>query len=210
MYGNQRAETEQHPTGHDLFVLSLLSGAVLVTVAVLVEGWFAGGSWETLLRTALVRPRQGLIGGAFGAGAGLLLWGLWRRTVLSEIRTDYPLIDRLLEVRMHPLLMGWISLWAGFSEELFFRGVLQPAIGLWVTAVLFVALHGYLRWGGARHLAFGALMIGLSAGLGFLARYVGLGSAMIAHAIYDFTVLTLLGKTSYRPGARPSPDSARR
>ncbi|MGB1031760.1 MAG: lysostaphin resistance A-like protein, partial [Flavobacteriales bacterium] len=49
--------------------------------------------------------------------------------------------------------MAWLSICAGVGEELLFRGVLQwvaiEYLGLWlgigVTSILFIAIHGYLN-----------------------------------------------------------------
>jgi membrane protease YdiL (CAAX protease family) len=78
---------------------------------------------------------------------------------------------------------------AGFSEELLFRGVLQPVLGVWVVSVLFALMHGVALRRGWGNAVFAAFLFAGSVGLGFLYERWGLGAAMVAHAAYDLTVL---------------------
>jgi membrane protease YdiL (CAAX protease family) len=46
--------------------------------------------------------------------------------------------------------LGWneilfVSFCAGVGEEILFRGAIQPLIGIVLTAIVFVAIHGYLN-----------------------------------------------------------------
>lgn len=90
-------------------------------------------------------------------------------TVIMALQ-DIDLLDLLL-----------ISILPAIVEELFFRGVMQPGLGLWLTSFIFALLH----WGGIKRLwAHGlhAFLIGLF--LGWL--YIASGSlltTMIAHFV---------------------------
>ena len=35
----------------------------------------------------------------------------------------------------------WLALLSGLAEELFFRGAMQPVLGLWLTSLIFGAVH---------------------------------------------------------------------
>jgi uncharacterized protein len=82
--------------------------------------------------------------------------------------------------RVHVLV---IALIAAVSEEMFFRGVLQEWLGIWMTSVVFVLLHTrYLKkW------LLMAVVFAISAGLGWLTEWFGnITPAVIAHGLVDF------------------------
>ena len=75
-----------------------------------------------------------------------------------------------------------ISLAAGIGEELLFRGVLQPEIGLIPASLVFGVLHT----GGRGTFAFGCWVALMGAALGWLAAATGgLLAPIVAHALYD-------------------------
>ena len=46
----------------------------------------------------------------------------------------------------------WLAISSGFAEEVFFRGAMQPVLGLWVTSLIFGAVHvgprrAFIAWG---------------------------------------------------------------
>jgi len=57
----------------------------------------------------------------------------WARSLQAEMK---PLVDSLSTVEIHAL-----ALVSGLAEELFFRGAMQPVLGLIVTSLLFGAVH---------------------------------------------------------------------
>lgn len=75
---------------------------------------------------------------------------------------------------------------AGIGEEWFFRGVLQPAVGLTAASLLF----GLAHIGGWRMVAFGVWASGMGVILGGLAVVTGgLMAPMVAHGVYDIFAL---------------------
>ena len=82
-----------------------------------------------------------------------------------------------------------VSIAAGVGEELLFRGVLQPEIGLIPASLVFGALHT----GGRGTLAFGCWVALMGAGLGWLAAATGgLLAPIVAHALYDAAALVYI------------------
>ncbi|MFH1723655.1 MAG: CPBP family intramembrane glutamic endopeptidase [Elusimicrobiota bacterium] len=86
---------------------------------------------------------------------------------------------------------GWpafaaLSIMAGASEELLFRGVLQAKAGLWISALLFGAMHA-LSW------AYFWMAAALGLYLGWVYELTGRNLLVPAflHAGYDFAVLLL-------------------
>jgi membrane protease YdiL (CAAX protease family) len=84
-----------------------------------------------------------------------------------------------------------ISAMAGFCEEILFRGVLQPMLGIWLTSFIFILLHGYFNPVNWRISVFGILMFWLSMILGFIYVNLGLSAAIIFHISYDFFAFLL-------------------
>lgn len=201
MYGNQPDDFEQQLSAGQLLAAALFTAVLFGALSVLGAWWGYPPVWGTeggrvLTGRSLI---WGMVGGV-AAGAGMV--GLWQGVPLTPIAEDFPVVRALLGAQIPLPVVLIVSASAGIFEELFFRGVLQPILGLWPTAVLFVLLHGYVQWASWRHLLFTALMIVLSAGLGYLAREVALSAAMLAHAVYDVAMLELL-KRSPRPGDQP-------
>lgn len=98
-----------------------------------------------------------------------------------------------------------LSLLSAFCEEIFFRGVLHPRLGLWVTAALFGAVHFPIRrrlipWTGF------ALVLGL--GLGVLTNLAGsLWPSIVLHFVINH--FNLHDLTEPLPGAVKTPPEQR-
>lgn len=93
----------------------------------------------------------------------------------------------------------FLSICAGFGEEVFFRGVLQEFWGVWITAVVFVAIHGYLNPKNWRISVYGVLMTMMIGAIGYLKIYVGLWACMVAHAWIDFVLFYWISKNLNSP-----------
>lgn len=83
-----------------------------------------------------------------------------------------------------------ISFCAGFGEELLFRFAIQRYFGIWPTAIIFIAIHGYLKPKKHTINIYGILMIFVAAGFGYLYEYVGIWSAILSHTLIDIILLT--------------------
>lgn len=205
MFESYHSSKGQQPPGRQLVIAGLLSGVVFLGLAWLILFVFTDRSLGTLLEHGLPLGYQLLSGGIGGAAAALCIGGIFFRTRLSSILQDYEIVQYLLRI---PLTTGQalsISLTAGITEEILFRGAIQPLIGIGWTSVLFVGLHGYFKGRSWKHVLFGAAMFVLSVGLGLLYREAGLLAAMSAHAVYDFVLLMAIhrlvnsGPVAYEP-----------
>jgi hypothetical protein len=179
-----------------LVVLSSAAFAVLLTAL----------AWALLrLRgSAFLSPfdagdplRQAGLGLAIGAVAGgLCLSVVWRTRRFAALRRLATSAVEGIEPRWHDIVL--VSVSAGWGEELFFRGALQPLAGVWLTSAAFVLLHGVLRHRSGGGIAFAVFLYAASLGLGALAARAGLVAAMSAHAAYDLTVLAGLTAAAQR------------
>ena len=82
----------------------------------------------------------GIIFGVITAKAG---WQIVELPMLQKTKTFFSGLIRPLNLGTTQII--FISVCAGVGEELFFRGAIQPMLGVWMTAILFVLLHGYLN-----------------------------------------------------------------
>lgn len=91
----------------------------------------------------------------------------------------------------------FLSICAGVGEEIFFRGALQPliifftdmSIGIWTTAIFFVAIHGYFSYKNKRVNIFAMLLTLFIGFLGWGAYEYTLWLAIAAHFSYDLVLL---------------------
>lgn len=141
-----------------------------------------------------VAPSAG--GVVVGIAAGAALWAtipvLLRSPSMRRVWTEVLLpFGRSLDTRDVVV----IALLSGLTEELFFRGVLLPEIGLVLSSLCFGALHAlcrvYFVWATLVGAAFGALALTADS----------LVPAIVAHATYNFGALLVLR----RAGADASP-----
>jgi membrane protease YdiL (CAAX protease family) len=167
-----------------LLPIVVLGEGILLATA-LAFAWGAGLS---------LRAGDPLAGLAWGIFAALALAGVnlvflrarnsgWPGTALRYVCR---LIVRPLfeHVRMWHILL--ISLLAGLGEELLFRGVLQPVIGLPLASLVFGAVH----IGGRGFVGYGIWAACIGALFGWLTVMTGgLLAPIVAHALYDALAL---------------------
>ncbi len=152
-------------------------------------GGFAAG-WMLLKKNLLeeliqkAEPISAGIGALLGIVTAVLIW-----LVIKLVR---PLQQsRSLEVLVIVKKATWLQILlicaiAGITEEILFRGALQPSIGIWPAAVLFGLLHAY-----GRLYVFVAIFAG--ACLGYMYWYTdSLAVVAAAHIFYNITISVLV------------------
>lgn len=103
------------------------------------------------------------------------------------------LLSNMKITRFHAF---FLSFCAGFGEEVFFRGAVQPYLGIWITAFLFVAIHGYFS---LKNMPLNLFAIGLTlfiVVLGWAAKNYSIWHAIAAHFSYDLVLLMYHRRTS--------------
>jgi membrane protease YdiL (CAAX protease family) len=131
-----------------------------------------------------------------GAGAAVVALLVFGATIagLIELGMDEPevspLIDDIDALLTWPLVF-LIPLVAAVTEEIFFRGVLQPRVGVLASSLFFGIVHiGYGTW----IQVVAPVFLGLLFGLLFL-RTGSLWAAIAAHFTWDFIELIALKVT---------------
>jgi membrane protease YdiL (CAAX protease family) len=118
-----------------------LAALVYVPVALGSVAWLVLrlGTAAAVLRLVGEHP---LRDAALGLGAALMIVGLCRiasETMSHVKRAEQVLAERLGTLTTLQCLI--VALASGLGEELLFRGVLQPGLGLVVTSILFGVVH---------------------------------------------------------------------
>lgn len=147
--------------------------------------YFEMFSYENIFQSILV----GLGFGGLAAFMGILLLKL---PPLKETSTFYASFFKDLDLHWTDIL--FYSFCAGVGEEILFRGALQPLLGLWFAAILFVILHGYISFEDWKKTSYGVFLIFISAGFGYLVVEFDIYSAMAAHFIFDVIMFLKIRK----------------
>ncbi len=130
----------------------------------------------------------------FGISTGLVFGYIAKFIVnlnfMSQVKRNYGSLFAGMKLN---LLDVWlISICAGIGEEILFRGALQPLMGVWITSLVFVAVHGYLNPWDWRISIYGLIMTTFIVVVGFMAEHLGLLSAIIVHTLIDVILLNQL------------------
>lgn len=170
----------------------LLVGLALPPL-VWVLAFYRGGvkAWAHALFLRFSDARQVLLYSLFGIGGAvvMLILAVGVTMLLQQVGYDpeNPVVEGMAQIMTWPLVF-WIALTAAIGEELFFRGFLQPRIGIVASAVLFGLLH--MSYGVPLQV-FIPLLFGFL--LSFLVVYTrSLVPAMVAHFCYNFGVGAVL------------------
>jgi len=160
------------------------------------------------LISAIFGPRPLLASALQGGPVGWqATWGLliglavavpaW--VLVENVRLLTPFRRQMREIAgrldLHGLNPLWMGLCAGIGEELFFRGALQPLVGLWWTSLVFTFLH--YQTGGFRTMnrmkwVYAGLVFLASLLLGYVFDALGLFAAALTHSTIDVVGLVVL------------------
>jgi uncharacterized protein len=176
-------------------VISVFYGALLLLAVGI--GWLRGAPNVFVLRPAGVTDPLALAGAPIGLVIGLVTVLVTR---FLTHRLDWA---RALHQEFHALVHGLgareillLALSSSVAEEAFFRGALQPLVGLWVQALLFAAVHFRPR---PRFYPWTAMSLVVGLGLGLLARWLGdLSAPIVAHFTINLLNLTYIARTELR------------
>ncbi len=100
--------------------------------------------------------------------------------------------DLVKKLRLNYLDAIFLSICAGIGEELLFRVGVQYYLGIYLTAILFVAVHGYFSLKKPLMSLYGLLVLPLALILGFGYEYFGFWFAAAIHFFYDLTLFAAI------------------
>lgn len=137
---------------------------------------------------------QILIGINYGFFAAFTARYIINSRWMKDLRIYFSGIIANMNLKTYHII--FYSLCAGIGEEILFRGAIQPFMGIWITAIVFIALHGYLNPMNKHIILYGMFMILVSAGLGYLYDLMGMISSMTAHFTIDVILFFYLQKNN--------------
>jgi len=135
---------------------------------------------------------QIFIGTAVGIITAMAGWQIVELPFLLPTKVFFVNIIKPLHLSLFEIL--FISICAGVGEELFFRGAVQPYLGVWITAFLFVLFHGYINPYNLPVTVYGLYMVLVIGVLGLFTEFVGIATAMVAHTFIDVILIIRLSK----------------
>lgn len=141
---------------------------------------------------------QIVLGVLLGAVFGAIAWQMVKSNYMRPVLEKYGQVVKSLKLNFVMIL--FLSFCAGVGEEFFFRGVLQDYLGVIITAVIFVLIHGYLNPFDKIIFTYGLLMTAIIVAVGFLDVYFGIISAMSAHMMIDIVLFYKLSNTNLLSG----------
>lgn len=127
------------------------------------------------------------IGIVVGLVAGFLAAKISEMKFMQKVSSKYTHVLENLKLTNSQIV--FISICAGLGEEILFRGAIQYFFGIVITAILFVAIHGYLNPKDWRISIYGLFMTVVICGLGWLNNEFGIWTAITAHTLIDIYLL---------------------
>ncbi len=131
--------------------------------------------------------KQASIGLVVGLITGFFAAKISSMKFMEKVSARYMHVFDNLKLNLSQI--AFISISAGFGEEILFRGVFQFYFGIVLTAIIFVAVHGYLNPKDWRISIYGIYMILVICLFGWLTEKFGIWTAIVAHAMVDFYLL---------------------
>lgn len=125
------------------------------------------------------------IGIQFGMVCGILMYAITNTELAKrKFAAQYELIQSL---NLRFIDMVFLSLCAGFGEEILFRVAVQQWLHPVIASIFFVAIHGYIQLKDWQTTKYGLLVCLFILALSYaISEEQGLWFCILAHASYDF------------------------
>lgn len=174
---------EQHKALWLMGVLTLI-GFPLIAWPLL---WFQDIGWTALFHFNIIQI--GTLLGMLSLGLFFGLFMIFLTEIPSFEKSLQHIRDRLAHLELNTFFVIFLSVATGIGEEVFFRGALQPFLGIYITSIIFVAIHGYFSFKNWTINIFGLLLFIFICFLGWMAENYSLWHAIVAHFSYDLVLL---------------------
>ncbi len=176
-----------------VYIFSAITLVGFPLVGYVISYFFCETSFWDQFKSDYSIGYQLLVGLIYGLVAATICWIAINFRFMKPVRGKYVAKMRELDMSYPEIIL--ISISAGVGEEILFRGVLQEFMGILITSVVFVAIHGYLSPTNWRISVYGVLMTMLIVGIGILFETMGITAPIVAHAVIDIVLLTLICKS---------------
>lgn len=169
----------------------LLMGLVTIfgmgAIGAFIIEFFQEKDWRSVFTHGIDWYYQLGIGLVYGFVCALIALLLLKQTFMQDIKGFYADLFNEMDLSVGAIL--FISYCAGVGEEMLFRGALQHYMGIFITSIVFVAIHGYLNPKDWRISIYGAYMTLVIVGVGYMYESFGMITAMSAHFMIDVVLL---------------------
>jgi membrane protease YdiL (CAAX protease family) len=172
----------------------IFQGVIFVIIACLGVGLAIRRTLpQALERLGLQRPtpQNVLLGVIVGSGLivlSLIMTHIWMSLVTPEQYAQQSAAAAQIDNQFNTVQAVFLlALSSAVSEEILFRGALQPVFGVVLTTVLFVLFHDQYTLTPAM-----LIILVVGSGLALLRRYQSTTSAIIAHFVYNFVPIALV------------------
>jgi membrane protease YdiL (CAAX protease family) len=162
-------------------------------IGYLIFYFFGESNLSEILNGEIPISLQLLYGFPIGWFSAVIATKLIQADFMKPVRVKYG--NMIAELKLNNFQIIFISICAGVGEELLFRASLQPIWGVWITSLVFVALHGYLNPFDWRITVYGIYLTLVIIGLGFMFIFWGIWASAAAHTAIDIALLYFLTKS---------------
>ena len=152
--------------------------------------YFINGNWQFIFTGGWHIYYQIPLGVIIGIVVGYSLKWLLSQSFYNDFSLKYGNFFNEFKLVQHQYV--FLSVCAGVGEEILFRGMIQYFAGIYLTSVLFVALHGYLNPTDRKVLSYGLLLTLIFFGVGHLMVITGIYTCIILHIIIDVILFQFL------------------
>lgn len=174
-------------TKNALLIMGLVTIFGMGAVGAVIIEFFQDKDWRSVFHHGVEWYKQLGIGLGYGLITALLALGLLKLPFMTKIKSFYTEIFNDMDLSIGAIL--FISYCAGVGEEMLFRGALQHYLGIYITSILFVAIHGYLNPKDWRLSIYGIYMTIVIIGVSMMYEVYGMITAMSAHFMIDVVLL---------------------
>lgn len=169
-----------------VYLLGFITLLIFPLPALAALWYFVGKNpWEIMEFDQLLQPIQ-LIGLSFGMTYAVVCLYLFQLPVFENELDKQERLIASMNLKLIDKI--FLSFCAGFGEEILFRAGVQHGLGIWVTSILFVAIHGYLNPKNWRLSLYGLALLPFIVCLGYAYNTFGLWFCIAAHFSYDLMI----------------------
>ena len=173
----------------DALVNLVTGAAIYAALAMLGAGWLIRRNLRQVfqrLGLRLPQRRDWTTGLAMAIGLHVMVGtasAVWAEMTTADTWQQQTAAARqLFETYSSSLILAFVfALLTAISEEMLFRGALQPIFGLWISSLFFTWVHIQYALTPAA-----LILLAVSLGFGWLRRHVSATAAVIAHGVYNF------------------------
>ncbi len=176
------------------FVLGLITLIGFSAIGGIIMELFLDVRFLSIFNTPWSWYEQIAFGLLYGLFTAIIGWEIVKLKFLSSTRRFFG--DLIKNLNLGFWDIAFISFCAGTGEEILFRGAIQPYLGIWITAILFVAIHGYLNPWDWKISVYGLYMCFVIGGIGIMCNKLGITSSIAAHFAIDLYLLLALNKSN--------------